>query len=174
MKIQRKATPGLVVVAPGVMSNAAGEYLACMLGGVEYGIAILRVQEIRSYEQPTRLAGAPEFVRGVLNLRGVIVPIVDLRMTLGIQAPFDALTVTVVLSVGGRTVGAVVDAVSDVIELQPAQIQEVPQFSGVVDSGHITGLGTVKQGVSERMLILLDIQQLMTGVQMGLVEELLH
>ncbi len=147
------------------------EYLTFRLDAEEYGIDILRVQEIRGYEPPTRLASAPECVRGVLNLRGVIVPIVDLRMKFGIEARFDAFTVTVVLNVCGRTVGAVVDSVSDVIELQPAQIQEAPQFSGADDAGHITGLGTVKQGASERMLILLDIQQLMTGADMGLVEQ---
>jgi purine-binding chemotaxis protein CheW len=128
------------------------------------------VQEIRGYEQPTRLAGAPGFVCGVLNLRGVFVPVVDLRMKFGVEARFDTSTVTVVLNVCGRTVGGVVDSVSDVIELQPLQILEAPRFSEGFNSGDITGLGTAKQGAGERLLILLDIQQVMTSDASSLVD----
>ena len=153
---------------------AAREYLSFRLGTEEYGIDILRVQEIRGYEQPTRLVGAPEFIRGVLNLRGVIVPIVDLRVRFGIEAGFDTFTVTVVLNVAGRTVGAVVDSVSDVLELSADNIKAAPEFNGAIDAGHIIGLGTVRQGDSERMLILLDIERLMTSADMGLVEQALQ
>ena len=100
--------------------NAAvgGEFLTFRLGEEEYGIDILKVQEIRSYEQPTRIANAPQFVKGVVNLRGVIVPIVDLRLKLGCkEADFNAFTVVIVLNVKGRVIGAVVDSVSDVCEL---------------------------------------------------------
>lgn len=147
------------------------EYLTMCLGDEEYAIDILCVQEIRGYEQPTRIAGMPDFIRGVLDLRGVIVPIVDLRLRLGVGSRFDAVTVTVVLNVAGRTVGAIVDSVSDVIQLVRTQIKPVPEFNGAVDAGHVTGLGTVRQGERERMLILLDIEKLMASANLGLVEQ---
>lgn len=149
---------------------AAGEYLSFRMGSEEYGIDILKVQEIRSYEQPTRMAGAPEFVKGVLNLRGVIVPIVDLRIKFGLpEINYDAITVTVILTVADRVVGVVVDSVSDVAELAAKQIPPVPEFSGYVDSACITGIGTIEQAGRERMLILLNIEKLMTSADMGLV-----
>lgn len=144
------------------------EFLAFKLGAEEYGIDILRVQEIRSFEPPTRIAGAPSHVLGVTNLRGVIVPIVDLRTRLGLQPQFDTGTVTVVLNVAGRTVGAVVDAVSDVVQLGAGDIKPAPAFSGAVDARHITGIGTLGDGNHERMLILVDIEHLMSGAEMGL------
>lgn len=139
-----------------------GEYLSFRLGQEEYGIEILLVQEIRGYEAATRIAGAPEYVHGVLNLRGVIVPIIDLCLKLGLAAEFGPVTVTVVMNLGGRTVGAVVDAVADVLDLQPAQILPAPEFSGSLRANHITGLGTVRQGELDRMLILLDIEALLS------------
>jgi len=148
----------------------AREYLSFRLGAEDYGIDILRVQEIRGYEAPTRMAGAPEFVRGVLNLRGVIVPIVDLRMRFGIEPRLDALTVSVILNVNGRTVGVVVDSVSDVMELSPAQIKPAPSFGGSLDTDHITGIASVKSGDTERMIILLDITKLMSQPDLGLME----
>ena len=147
-----------------------GERLTFRLGAEEYGIDILRVQEIRGYEPPTRIANAPPYIKGVLNLRGVIVPIVDLRLKFGFdEVVYDGVTVTVVLNVGGRTVGAVVDSVSDVIELTDAQIKPAPEFSSAVDADHIVGIGVVKQGDSERTLILVDIEKLMAASELGLV-----
>ncbi|MDE2612691.1 MAG: chemotaxis protein CheW [Burkholderiales bacterium] len=153
---------------------AAGEYLTFRLGAEEYGIDILRVQEIRSYEPPTRIANAPAFVKGVVNLRGVIVPIVDLRLKLACdKAEYTDFTVVVVLNVKGRVVGAVVDSVSDVLELRQEQIKPAPELASSVDSGYITGIGSVKSGQgeqeSERMLILMDIEALMSSADMGLV-----
>lgn len=152
------------------MSASPSECLTFRLGAEEYGIDILRVQEIRGYESPTRIANAPPFVKGVLNLRGVIVPIVDLRLKFGLeQAAYDAITVTMVLNVAGRTLGAIVDSVSDVIGLKSDQIKPAPQFNAAVDAGFITGIGAFKQGDLERMLILVDIEQLMSSPDMGLV-----
>jgi purine-binding chemotaxis protein CheW len=145
------------------------ECLTFRLGAEEYGIDILKVQEIRGYEKPTRIVNAPAFIKGVVNLRGVIVPIIDLRVKFDLtEAKFDAFTVVIVLSLADRVVGIVVDAVSDVMELKPEQVKPASEFCGAVDAGFITGMGTVKQGDQERMLILMDIEQLMAGTDMGL------
>lgn len=152
-------------------SQAGGEFLTFRLGEEEYGIDILRVQEIRSYEQPTRIANAPHFIKGVVNLRGVIVPIIDLRLKLGCpSAEYNGFTVVIVLNVRGRVVGAVVDSVSDVLELTREQIKPAPEMSSSIDAGFITGIGAVKNGDVERMLILTDIEALMTSADMGLID----
>jgi purine-binding chemotaxis protein CheW len=152
----------------------AGEYLTFRVGDEEYGIDILRVQEIRSYEPPTRIANAPPFLRGVVNLRGVIVPVVDLRLKLGCgSAGIDGFTVVVVLNVRGRVVGVVVDSVSDVLELGREQIKPAPALSARIDTGFITGIGSVGGdggNGGDRMLILIDIEALMTSADMGLLD----
>ena len=147
-------------------SNAA-EYLTFRLGQEEYGIDILRVQEIRSYEQPTRLAHAPDFIKGVIDLRGVIVPIVDLRLKLGCAtAEYTDFTVVIILNVGGIVLGAVVDAVADVVALAEGDIKPAPQFESQIDAAFVRGIATV----GERMLIVLDIESLLSGSEMGLVQ----
>ena len=155
------------------------EYLTFRLGSEEYGIDILKVQEIRGYEQPTRIANAPPAIKGVTNLRGVIVPIVDMRMKFALGEPtYDSMTVVIILNVAKRVVGMVVDSVSDVLELKNEQIRPAPEFTGSVDAAFITGLGSVVQGEGEdqttRMLILVDIEQLMSSSDMCLVAEQLH
>ena len=147
---------------------ASGEYLTFRLGSEEYGIDILKVQEIRSYEQPTRIANAPEFIKGVVNLRGVIVPIVDLRLKLGCaSAEYNSFTVVIVLNVRNRVVGAVVDSVSDVLELSKEAIRPAPELNAsAVDTSFITGIGSV----GDRMLILMDIEGLMSSADMGLMD----
>ena len=143
-----------------------GEFLTFRLGAEEYGIDILKVQEIRSYEPPTRIANAPAFIKGVVNLRGVIVPIVDLRLKLGCDtADYNTFTVVIVLNVKGRVVGAVVDSVSDVLALDTDSIKAAPEIQSAVDMGFITGIGSI----TDRMLILLDIEGLMASQDMGLV-----
>ena len=147
-----------------------GEFLTFRLGAEEYGIDILKVQEIRSYESPTRIANAPSFIKGVVNLRGVIVPIVDLRLKLGCEsAEYDDFTVVIVLNVKGRVVGAVVDSVSDVLALDKDTIKPAPEMNSAVDTSFITGIGTVKNGEEQRMLILMDIEGLMASEAMGLI-----
>lgn len=144
-----------------------GEFLTFRLGAEEYGIDILKVQEIRSYEHPTRIANVPEFVKGVVNLRGVIVPIVDLRLKLGCpSAEYNSFTVVIVLNVRGRVVGAVVDSVSDVLELNQEAIKPAPAMNSTVDTEYITGIGSI----NDRMLILMDIENLMASPEMGLIE----
>lgn len=148
-------------------SVADHEYLTFTLGAEEYGVDILKVQEIRGIDQVTRLPDAPEFIKGVVNLRGLIVPVVDMRLKFRLsQAVYDDTTVMIVLVVAGRTIGIVVDGVSDVLRLQPAQVRPVPDLGSAIDRQFLTGLGMV----DERMLILLDIERLMTSDEMGLVE----
>lgn len=173
---ERSASPQAGAHDRGTASNARSrEVLSFRLGSEEYGIDILTVQEIRGYEAPTRIANASDYVKGVINLRGVIVPVVDMRIRLHLeQVVYDAFTVTIVLNVLGRTIGMVVDAVSDVIELKGGQIKPAPEFNGAIDANCITGLGTVKTGDTERMLILMDIQHVMACADLGLAEPALH
>ena len=147
------------------------EFLAFKLGAEEYGIDILRVQEIRSYEEPTRIANAPAFIKGVVNLRGVIVPIIDMRLKFRLeQAAYNSFTVVIVLNIGNRVMGIVVDAVSDVITLTPEQLRPVPEFNSAIESEHLLAIGAI----DERMLIVIDIAKLMTSSEMGLVERTLQ
>jgi purine-binding chemotaxis protein CheW len=141
------------------------EYLTFRLGAEEYGIDILKVQEIRSYEAPTRIANAPPFIKGVINLRGAIVPIVDLRLRFKLgEAEYNGLTVMIILNVAGRVVGIVVDSVHDVLELPSDALREVPQISAVVDPGFVTGLATL----GDRMLILVDIERLIMAPELSI------
>ena len=143
----------------------AREYLTFRLDQEEYGIDILKVQEIRGYEQPTRIANAPAFIKGVVNLRGTIVPIVDLRLKFNCaQADYNSFTVVIILNLRDRVVGIVVDSVSDVMELSAENIRSAPDVESAIDNGCILGLGSV----GERMLILLDIEKLMSNADMGL------
>ena len=145
------------------------EYLAFTLGKEEYGIDILKVQEIRGYETVTRIANAPEFIKGVVNLRGVIVPIVDMRIKFKLGEPtYDQFTVVIILNIGGRVVGMVVDSVSDVITLSPEQIKPAPEMGTALNTDYLIGLGTLEQ----RMLILVDIDRLMSSSEMGLIDKI--
>ena len=149
--------------------SAGNEFLAFTLGKEEYGIDILKVQEIRGYEAVTRIANAPEFIKGVVNLRGIIVPIVDMRIKFNLGEPtYDQFTVVIILNISGRVVGMVVDSVSDVITLSMDQVKPAPEMGTTFDSDYLIGLGTL----DERMLILVDIDRLMSSADMGLIEKL--
>ncbi|AGI22044.1 chemotaxis protein CheW [Pseudomonas sp. MT3] len=149
-------------------ASPAQEYLTFTLGREEYAIDILRVQEIRGYDQVTAIANAPAFIKGVINLRGAIVPIVDLRIKFNLaDISYDQFTVVIILNVGRRIVGAVVDSVSDVIALAGEEIKPPPEFAASFDTRYLLGLATA----GERMLILVDIEKLMTSREMALVDE---
>lgn len=142
--------------------GTSSEYLSFQLGAVEYGIDILKVQEIRSYTQPTRIANAPDELLGVINLRGVIVPIIDLRLKLHCAtAAYTASTVVIVLSLLHIVIGVVVDSVSDVVQLEPACIQPPPDLQAGADDSFITGLANL----DERMLILLDTESFLGNAE---------
>jgi purine-binding chemotaxis protein CheW len=148
------------------IDNNNTEVLSFRLGGEEYAISILKVQEIRGYDNVTRIASAPDYLKGVVNLRGIIVPIVDMRIKFNVGDPtYDAFTVVIVLNINGHTIGVVVDSVSDVVTLTPDQIKAAPDLGSSVAAEYLQGLGTV----GERMLILLDIDKLLSSEDMGLL-----
>ncbi len=150
-----------------VASNRTQEFLAFQLDGQEYGIDLLHVQEIRSFDPPLRIANAPAHLLGMLNLRGVIVPIIDLRLHFGQTEPaYDALTVVIVVQCEARTLGVVVDAVSDVIALSGDQLRDLPAFGAAVASDHLVGIGTL----DDRTFTLLDIDRLLANPSIGLAQ----
>ncbi|MBT0720762.1 chemotaxis protein CheW [Tatumella sp. TA1] len=149
--------------------NKSQEYLIFTLGKEEYGIDILKVQEIRGYDQVTRIANTPRFIKGVTNLRGVIVPIIDLRIKFSQEnVTYNENTVVIVLNLAERVVGIVVDGVSDVLALTPDDIRAAPEFSVTLSTEYLTGLGAY----GERMLILVDIHKLLSSAEMALVDQL--
>jgi purine-binding chemotaxis protein CheW len=152
--------------------KTTSEYLSFQLGSVEYGIDILKVQEIRGFETSTRLFNAPPYVLGVLNMRGIIVPILDMRIKFGMaEVAYNSQTVTIVLNVAHRVVGIVVDAVQDVVAIQATDIKPAPDFNEAINTQHIIGIATVDHAEQQRMLVLLDIEKMMSSADMGLVAE---
>jgi purine-binding chemotaxis protein CheW len=130
------------------------EFLNFRLGGEEYGVDIQQVQELRAYTPVTRIANAPDFIKGVVNLRGIIVPIIDLRIKFALGEPsYDMFTVVIILDVAGSQVGVVVDSVSDVMTLTPDQVKPVPQVDTSGDAAYVIGMGAL----DERMIILVDM-----------------
>jgi len=163
---------GMNILDNGGKAAVAGtrEYLTFRLGKEEYGIDILKVQEIRGYEAPTRIANAPDFIKGVISLRGAIVPIVDMRLKFNcMHAEYNSMTVVIILNLQERVVGIVVDSVSDVMELTPEQVRSAPDMDSAIDAPCIIGLGSA----GGRMLILLNIEKLMASADMGLVASIL-
>lgn len=153
------------------LGSAAGEYLTFVLGDEQYGIEILKVQEIRGYDAVTQIANTPPFIKGVVNLRGKIVPIVDLRIKFNLgKVDYNEFTVVIILNLAGRIVGIVVDGVSDVKALKEEQLREVPSLVTSIDTKYIVGLATVE----EHMLILVDIERLMSSQEMELIDVAVH
>ena len=127
------------------------------------------MQELRGYDAVTHIANAPEHIKGVVNLRGIIVPIIDMRIKFNLGAPtYDQFTVVIILNIASRVMGMVVDSVSDVITLAPEQIKPAPAMGSALDTDYLIGLGTL----DERMLILVDIDRLMSSSEIGLIEKL--
>ncbi|AKH89461.1 chemotaxis protein CheW [Edwardsiella tarda] len=158
---------GLASVSKLAGETVGQEFLVFTLGDEEYGIDILKVQEIRGYDQVTRIANTPAFIKGVTNLRGVIVPIIDLRVKFSQQdVSYNENTVVIVLNFSQRVVGIVVDGVSDVLSLSADQIRPAPEFAVTLSTEYLTGLGAL----GERMLILVDIEKLLSSEEMALVD----
>lgn len=149
-------------------AEAVAEFLTFTLGGETYGIDILKVQEIRGYDAVTRIANAPEFLKGVTNLRGVIVPIVDMRIKFGLgRITYDEFTVVIIMNVAGRVVGMVVDTVADVVALSDKDVRPAPDLASTVETRYIDGLATL----NGQMIILVDIERLLTSPEMQLVAD---
>jgi len=154
-----------------IAKSAAGEYLTFVLGTEQYGLEILKVQEIRGYDAVTQIANTPDFIKGVVNLRGKIVPIVDLRIKFNLgKVEYDEFTVVIILNLSGRIVGIVVDGVSDVMALKEEHLRDVPSLVTSIDTKYIVGLATVEQ----QMLILVDIERLMSSDEMQLIDNAVH
>jgi len=147
------------------------QFLTFKLADEEYGVGILTVQEIRGWSKVTKVPHTPDWLLGVINLRGVVVPIIDLRVKFNFaSAEYNDTTVVIILTVASRVVGVVVDGVSDVITLAAAQIKPAPSLGTGADTSHIIGFGTL----DERMRILMDVEKLMAGADMGLVDKAIH
>ena len=156
--------------AAAIMTGTAAQYLTFTLGQEEYAVDILKVQEIRGYDAVTAIANTPVFIKGVINLRGVIVPIVDLRLKFQLGEPtYDAFTVVIILNVLDRVMGIVVDGVTDVLACPADEIKPAPEFGAALDTRYIDGLATV----GGRMVIVVDIEKLMGSPEMALIDETL-
>lgn len=153
----------------GAGSAHTDQFLVFTLGKEEYGVDLHKVQELRGYDAVTQIANGPDFIKGVVNLRGVIVPIIDMRIRFNLGTPsYDQFTVVVVLNLGGQVVGMVVDGVSDVVTLSGEQIKPRPEMGAVVATEYLRGMGTI----DDRMLILVDIDKLMSGIGIAPIEKL--
>lgn len=147
------------------------EFLIFKLGDEEYGIEILKVQEIRRYEAITQIANTPDFIKGVINLRGIIVPIIDMRIKFSLSnVSYGQFTAVIILNVSGQVMGIVVDGVSDVLTIAPNQMRPAPELGSVIDTEYIMGLGTV----DDRMLILIDIEKMMNSGNMKSIEQIIN
>jgi purine-binding chemotaxis protein CheW len=156
------------MAAPSAQREASREVLVFVLGQEEYGVDILKVQEIRGFEKVTPIPSAPAYLKGVMNLRGTIAPVIDLRMKFGMADPrYDSFTVVIILRIGSRVIGIVVDAVSDVVRLAASDVKAAPQLGALVDSSFLAGLGI--QG--ERMILLLDIEKFLSSGEMNLLNQ---
>jgi purine-binding chemotaxis protein CheW len=141
-------------------ASVAGDFLTFTLGSEQYGISLTSIQELRSYERVTQLLNLPDYVKGVINLRGVIVPIIDLRIKLATGTPvYDQFTSMIVINHGAHVAGMVVDSVLDVVTLSPADIQPAPEMGQEQAAAYISGIGSV----DGRLLVLLDVAQLVLG-----------
>lgn len=151
---------------PGDAAEQLQQFLTFRLGAEEYGVGILTVREIRGWTQVTAIPHSPAWLQGVINLRGTVVPIVDLRIKFAsANVAYDETTVVIVLNVADRAVGIVVDAVSDVISFSRSDIKPAPDLGGNTDTSHIIGFGTL----DGRMRILMDVEKLMAGADLGAI-----
>ena len=150
------------------MRGKTREIVVFVLGTEEYGVDILKVQEIRGYGKVTPIPSAPDFLKGVFNLRGAIVPVIEMGVKFGLEmATYDELTVVVILRIASRVIGVVVDGVSDVIDLADDEIKPAPQLGAIVDQVFLAGVATK----DERMVLLLDIEKFLSSSDLDLLEQ---
>ncbi len=140
------------------------QYLTFTLGQEEYGVEILKVQEIKGCSAITPIPNTPAYLKGVMNLRGTIIPVVDLRSKFSMaEAEYNQFTVIIVVTVGSKVMGMVVDAVSDVLNIPRTDIQATPDFGAQVDARFINGMA--KAG--EKLVVLLDIERILGGDELA-------
>lgn len=138
-------------------ASDGSQYLTFQLLNEEYGIDILQVQEIKNYSHITPIPNTPKHVKGAMNLRGTVVPIVDLRLKFSMpDSDYDQYTVIIVVTIGERVVGLVVDAVNDVLNVSPDECEPPPRLGGEIDASFITGLAKSE----DRLITLLNIEKL--------------
>ena len=136
------------------------QFLTFTIQGEEYGIEILRVQEIKGISKIRPIPNAPAYIKGAMNLRGTVVPIIDLRGRFGMaEAEYNQFTVIIMVSVGARVIGLVVDAVSDVLNITKEQIENTPDIGGEIDTSFFQGMGKI----GEKLVLLLNIDRLLVG-----------
>lgn len=156
------------MAAKTAVREATREVLVFVLGREEYGVDILKVQEIRGYDKVTPIPSAPDYLKGVMNLRGVIVPVIDMRVKFRLpEVRYDSFTVVVILRIAGRVIGLVVDAVSDVVRFAESDVKAAPQLGALVDSSFLAGLASHE----DRMVLLLDIEALLSSGELNLLAE---
>ena len=144
------------------------QYLTFALGHEQYGIEILKVQEIKGYLPPTAVPNTPGYIKGVMNLRGTIIPIVDLRAKLGLaETEYNQFTVIIVATIGSKVVGLIVDSVSDVLNIPQSDIQEAPEFGAAVDVRFIDGMA--KAG--EKIVMLLNMSKIIADGDLDIAQE---
>lgn len=157
----------------GSADRRAGKYLTFRLANEEYGLEILKVREIIGLMDITRVPKTPEYIRGVINLRGKVIPVLELRLKFGMEAKQDTEeTCIIVVDIAGETgsvlMGILVDAVSEVLDIQPEEIEDPPSFGAGFDTRFILGIGKVKNTVK----LLLDIDRVLTGVEVSGLDNL--
>lgn len=151
-----------------VSASSKKEVLSFRLGAEEYCLDILSVQEIRGYDTVTSIANTPDFIKGVINLRGHIVPIVDLRIKFRLsEAKYDATTIVIILNLNKKMIGIVVDSVSDVIAVPLSDIREAPRFGSAINTEFISGMATV----DGHMLIVVNIERLLSSDDLQLIDQ---
>ncbi|MFQ5645377.1 MAG: chemotaxis protein CheW [bacterium] len=149
-------------------TSGLGQYVTFVLGEEEYGIEILRVQEIIRYQEFTKLPNLPDFIKGVINLRGTVVPVIDLRLKFHLEEKDSSQsTVIIVLEVSGRIMGVVVDSIHDVISLSDEEFQATPALSSKIRTDFIKGMGKKK----DKMIIMLDINKVLSEEELEMVDE---
>lgn len=150
-------------------SAEANQFLTFILAEETYGLDILKVQEIRGWSQVTQIPNAPTYIRGVINLRGEIVPILDVRRRFSMdEIEFTQTTVVIVVNVQERTIGMVVDGVSDVIDLPEEELRPAPEFGSAIDSSFVSGLASIE----EKMVIILNVDEMLKGCDLLKIDQL--
>jgi len=148
--------------------SGEGQYVTFLIAGETYGIEVLRVQEIIGMTSITRVPNTMDFMKGVINLRGMVVPVVDMRLKFSMEEKdYDAFTVIIIVEVSGHMIGLIVDSVSDVVGVPLESIQDTPHFSARIGTDFISGIGRL----DETLIIMLDIDRVISAEELEELEK---